>query len=96
MFNLISYAERSSIRGQSRWEKFMNILGRKRTPSVLAYSFAALSLGIICTVAFSSMGHDTDFAIAVMGSLIGGFLGALLAVTLVIDSPSQGHDRDFG
>ena len=29
--------------------------------------------------------HVTEFAIAVMGSLIGGFLGALLPAALIVD-----------
>jgi len=94
MYNLINHTRRNSNRGQSRWGQFSNILGRRRAPSVLAYSSAALSLGILCTMIFSAMDRDTDFAIAVMGSLIGGFLGALLAVTLLTDIYSHRHGGD--
>jgi hypothetical protein len=39
---------------------------------------------------------DSNFAIAIIGSLIGGFLGALLAVALIVDiySPQGGQNPD--
>ena len=40
---------------------------------------------MLCVFGFNSLEHDTEFAIAVMGSLIGGFLGALLAAALIVD-----------
>ena len=43
---------------------------------------------------FSLLGQDTQFAIAIMGSLIGGFLGALLAAALIVDIYSSGGDGD--
>ena len=52
-----------------------NILANRRVGSLLLYTMAALGLSILCAVAFNALEHNTEFAIAVMGSLIGGFLG---------------------
>jgi hypothetical protein len=35
------------------------------------------------------MDHETEFAIAVTGSLIGGFLGAMLAAAVIADGMSS-------
>ena len=61
------------------------ILANPRTGSLLLYTIAALGLSILCALAFNALEHNTEFAIAVMGSLIGGFLGALLASALIVD-----------
>ena len=62
-----------------------NILVNRRIGSLLLYTIAALGLAVLCAFLFNALEHDTEFAIAVMGSLIGGFLGALLAAALVVD-----------
>ena len=61
------------------------ILANRRVRSLLFYTMAALDLAVLCAFAFNALGQDTEFAIAVMGSLIGGFLGALLAAALIVD-----------
>ena len=62
-----------------------NVLARKRMGSVLLYTSGALILAIFCSFAFNFLGEQTQFAISIMGSLIGGFLGALLAAALIVD-----------
>ena len=54
----------------------------------------ALVLVGICSFAFNALGQDTEFAIAVMGSLIGGFLGAMLAAALIIDIYKPKRSKD--
>ena len=71
-----------------------NVLARKRMGSVLIYTMGALILAILCSVVFSLLGQDTQFAISIMGSLIGGFLGALLAAALIVDMYSPSSDRN--
>ena len=71
-----------------------NVMARKRMGSVILYTMGALILAIFCSVVFTLLGQDTQFAIAIMGSLIGGFLGALLAAALIVDIYSPSGDRD--
>ena len=71
-----------------------SVMARKRMGSVLLYTMGALILAVFCSFLFNSMGQDTQFAIAIMGSLIGGFLGALLAAALIVDIYSKNGDRD--
>ena len=56
----------------------------KRIVGLLIYTISALVIVIIGVVALGVIGRDLDFAISVLGSLVGGFLGALLAVTLIL------------
>lgn len=70
------------------------IRGKKRFGSVVIYTTGALAMAVFFSVVFNVMGHDTEFAIAIMGSLIGGFLGAMLAAALVIDVYSRSEERD--
>ena len=71
---------------------------RKRLGSLIFYAMAVLVLAVFCSIMFNLLDHNTEFAIAVMGSLIGGFLGALLAATLIVDiySPNRGQREARG
>ncbi len=71
-----------------------SILAKPRTGSLLVYAMSALGLAVICVLGFNALEHDTEFAIAVMGSLIGGFLGALLAAALIVDIHMSKRDRN--
>ena len=73
----------------------LKFVAKKRAGSVILYAMAALVLAGICSFAFNALGQDTEFAIAVMGSLIGGFLGAMLAAALIIDiyMPKRSKDQ---
>ena len=46
-----------------------NVLAKKRLGSILLYTMGALVLAVLCSFLFNSMGQDTEFAIAIMGSL---------------------------
>ncbi len=70
------------------------VLARKRMGSLILYTMGALILAIFCSIVFNFLGQDTQFAISIMGSLIGGFLGALLAAALIVDIYSSGGTRD--
>jgi hypothetical protein len=85
----------ASIETPSAFTRSMqNVLARKRMGSVILYTMGDLILAIFCSVMFSLLGQDTQFAISVMGSLIGGFLGALLAAALIVDIYSPSGDRN--
>ena len=71
-----------------------SVLARRRMGSLILYTMGALALAILCSVVFSLMGQDTQFAISIMGSLIGGFLGALLAAALIVDIHSSSGEID--
>ena len=78
------------------------MLARRRAGTILLYTMSTLFLAVFCSIVFNTLEHDTEFAIAVMGSLIGGFLGALLAAALIVDIylPKRGKrfsglDRDL-
>jgi len=62
-----------------------SMLARRRGGTVLLYTMSTLFLAVFCSIVFNTLEQDTEFAIAVMGSLIGGFLGALLAAALIVD-----------
>ena len=66
----------------------------RRVGTVILYTMSALALAVLCSIVFSALELDTEFAIAIMGSLIGGFLGALLAAALIVDMylPKIGKD----
>ena len=72
------------------------VTARKRFGSLILYTVAALALAVICSVAFNILDHNMEFAIAIMGSLIGGFLGAMLAAALIVDiyAPNRGNDQN--
>lgn len=89
--------ERSPVRARQRhplMRHLENIAAKKRMGSVALYASGALLLAVICSFAFNSMGRDTEFAIAVMGSLIGGFLGAMLAAALIVDIYSPDSNKE--
>ena len=73
----------------------MKFMAKKRAGSVVLYSMAALFLAAFCSFVFNALDQDTEFAIAVMGSLIGGFLGAMLAAALIIDIYLPKRSRDL-
>ena len=74
----------------------MKLMAKKRAGSVVLYAMAALFLAAFCSFVFNALDQDTEFAIAVMGSLIGGFLGAMLAAALIIDIylPKRHKDQE--
>ena len=67
-------------------------------PSILFYSIATVIITVISILVIGSLDLQTDLAIGVVGSLVGGFLGALLATTLVMDTfvRMQASDRGEG
>ena len=73
----------------------LNIMAKKRVGSVVLYSMAALFLAAFCSFVFNALDQDTEFAIAIMGSLIGGFLGAMLAAALIVDIYLPKRNRDL-
>lgn len=62
-----------------------SILAGRRVGTVLLYTMGTLLLAVFCSFVFNTLELDTEFAIVVIGSLIGGFLGALLAAALIVD-----------
>ena len=82
-------------------QSVQSIIARKRVGSVMIYTMGALFLAVLCSFLFNSLEHDTEFAIAIMGSLIGGFLGAMLASALIVDiylpkrSREMRHESEF-
>jgi uncharacterized YccA/Bax inhibitor family protein len=68
----------------------------RRIPSLLLYTTATLLLAVGASIVFNGMELDSNFAIAIIGSLIGGFLGALLAVALIVDIYSPQDDQNPG
>ena len=66
----------------------------RRVGTILLYTMTTLAVAVFCSIVFSALQLDTEFSIAVMGSLIGGFLGALLAAALIVDIylPKIGKD----
>ncbi len=69
-------------------------LANRRIPSVLVYTTGTLLLAVGSSIVFNDMELDSNFAIAIVGSLIGGFLGALLAASLIIDIYTRQEDRN--
>ena len=66
----------------------------KRIVGLLVYTISALVIVIIGVVALGVIGRDLDFAISVLGSLVGGFLGALLAMTLILGLLQSDRSKD--
>jgi len=62
-----------------------SLIAKKRFGSILLYTTGAFVLAVSAFFLFNFMDHDTEFAIAVIGSLIGGFLGAMLAAAVIAD-----------
>ncbi len=64
-----------------------NVYGSKEDgsglPTVMLYTIGAVLVFVLGVTTFSIMDRNTEFAIAVFGSLVGGFLGALLASIIV-------------
>ena len=65
--------------------RIQSMLARRRAGTLILYTMSTLFLAVFCSIVFNALEHDTEFAIAVMGSLVGGFLGALLAAALIVD-----------
>lgn len=72
-----------------------NMFSGRRVGTLLLYTMSTLVVAIFCSYVFNALELDTEFAIAVMGSLIGGFLGALLAAALIIDIYLPRIGKDF-
>ena len=72
----------------------LKFAAKERAGSVILYAMAALILAGFCSFVFNALGQGTEFAIAVMGSLIGGFLGAMLAAALIIDTYMPKRSKD--
>ena len=53
------------------------------TSTIMAYTLAAILIFVLGVTTFSILDRNTEFAISVFGSLVGGFLGALLASVIV-------------
>jgi len=70
-----------------------NVMAKKRMGSVMLYTMGALVLAVFSSIVFNFLGSDTAFAISIMGSLIGGFLGALLAAALIVDIYTPNTDE---
>ena len=64
---------------------YREVLLMRKTMNILIYTIGAVFVFIIGVTIFSIAERNTEFAIAVFGSLVGGFLGALLACIVVID-----------
>ncbi len=75
-------------------QSLRSLLAKKRLGSVLLYTTGAFILAVCASFLFNIMDHNTEFAIAVTGSLIGGFLGAMLAATLIVDGQPATDQRD--
>ncbi|HIN06333.1 MAG TPA: hypothetical protein EYM65_08885 [Dehalococcoidia bacterium] len=89
-----SFDGQSEPSGTSVKTGLLKFVAKKGAGSVILYAMAALVLAGICSFAFNALGQDTEFAIAVMGSLIGGFLGAMLAAALIIDIYMPRRSKD--
>ena len=57
---------------------------RTGTPTIFFYTLGAIGVFVFGVAMFSIIDRNTDFAIVVFGSLVGGFLGALLASIVVV------------
>ena len=66
-------------------QNLRSLMAKKRFGSIMLYTAGALVLAVSASFLFNFMDHDTEFAIAVTGSLIGGFLGAMLAAAVIVD-----------
>ena len=73
-----------------------NILHRRGVGRVLAYSASAVLLSVFGVVIFNALDQNTEFAVAVLASVIGGFLGALLALSVITDSHTRMHESRGG
>lgn len=69
---------------------------KRRTTSILIYTIGAVLIFVIGVILFSVVQRDTEFAIAVFGSVVGGFLGALLAAIVVVDMYARTIGLDAG
>ena len=70
-----------------------SVLGKYAIQKVLTYSIITVLFTALCVSVFNSLELKAEFAMAVVGSLIGGFLGAMLAAVLMLDMQSR-IDRD--
>ena len=67
---------------------------RRRFLTIFGYTIGAVVAFAAGVLIFSLVEQDRDFAISVFGSLVGGFLGALLASTVVIDVYIKGVETE--
>ena len=58
---------------------------RRRIYIVLGYTVGTILVFVAGVLIFSISERDTEFAVSVFGSTIGGFLGALLASIVVVE-----------
>jgi len=96
---MVMNLERRSVNGHQRTpvrRSMQNVMAKKRMGSVMLYTMGALVLAVFSSIVFNFLGSDTAFAISIMGSLIGGFLGALLAAALIVDiyTPTTDERQD--
>ena len=61
-----------------------DILSSRRIASIPAFPIGVLSVGILCSVVFSSIGSDTHTGIKMMGSLTGNLLMLSAGVILLV------------
>ena len=87
-------ADRDQHRPSSRGS-IQSIFAGRRVGTVILYTMSALALAVFCSIVFNTLQLDTEFAIAIMGSLIGGFLGALLPAALIVDMYLPKTGKDF-
>lgn len=69
-------------------------IARKRASSVFIYTVGAVLVFISGVSMFGAVDQGTEFAVAIFGSIIGGFLGALLATMVVVDLYTRNSGRD--
>ena len=72
-----------------------SIMAGRRVGTMLLYTMGTLFLAVFCSIVFNTLELQAEFAMAVMGSLIGGFLGALLAAALIVDMYLPKRRREF-
>ena len=58
--------DESSLRGS-----IQSMLAGRRVGTVLLYTMGTLLIAVFCSIVFNTLQLDAEFAIAVMGSLIG-------------------------
>ena len=67
---------------------------RTGSPAIVLYTLGAIGVFVFGVATFSIIDRNTDFAIVVFGSLVGGFLGALLASIVVVGVMLRSNERE--